>query len=455
MRDLGFAMIWVVLLPITFWSAHVGVLLWIWVALLSPNERLYGFMVNVPFNKPVAIITLALVFLNKQKKKFYVDATVVAMLLMAAVGTLAAFFPLLEDDDGMFLYQKLIKEFALAFTIMAVMWDRRRLVWTMWALCIAIGYTSAVEGLEYVTSAGGHQILGSTGIGDNNSVALAVLIIIPFLYYLLTYSPVRITRIAVIALIATSVVTVIGTGSRGGFVGLLILGGALVLRSKHKLPPILLAIMVGAAVLAFAPQAWFDRMHTIEDAGDNGSFITRVVAWKVSTAIALHNPLFGGGFHAVQRYLNWQRFRTEISAFNFIPTPEPEPFPHAAHSIYFEVLGDLGFTGLAAFLGILGAALYNCQAVISRTKKIAELGWATDMARMLQVSIVIYMVSGALLSMAYFEGFWILIALISRLHRTVQDELAARAGPAIDSYLTAQATIRATPEAALARLMPE
>jgi hypothetical protein len=74
---------------------------------------------------------------------------------------------------------------------------------------------------------------------------------------------------------------------------------------------------------------------------------------------------------------------------------------------------------------------------------------------MLQVSIVIYMVSGALLSMAYFEGFWVLIALISRLHRTVRDELAARAGPSADSYLSAQAAVRAAPEAALARLMPE
>ena len=455
MRDLGFAMIWVILLPISFWSAHIGVLLWIWVALLSPNERLYGFMVNMPFNKPVAIITLTIVFLNKQTKKFYVDPTVAAMLIMAFIGTLAMIFPLVDDDDGSFLFQKMIKEFALAFTIIAVMWDRRRIVWAVWALCITIGFTATVEGLEYIVSGGGHQILGSAGIGDNNSIALAVLLIIPLSYYLFTYSPVRITRLALLGLMATSVMTVIGTNSRGGFIGLLVLVGALVLRSKNKLPPILLAIVVGGAVMALAPATWFERMNTIQNADENASFITRVVAWKISTAIALDNPFFGGGFHAVQRYLTWQHYMSQIGKFDFIPTPPPDSNPHAAHSIYFEVLGDLGFTGFITFLGILAAALLNCQAIISRTKKLPEMGWATDLARMLQVSILIYMISGALLSMAYFEGFWVLIALISRLNRTTKDEIALRAGPSVDSYQSSQAMVRPTPEAALARLMPE
>jgi O-antigen ligase len=164
--------------------------------------------------------------------------------------------------------------------------------------------------------------------------------------------------------------------------------------------------------------------------------------------------MFGGGFHAVQRWPNWQHYRTLLAPLSFIQTPEPEIIPRAAHSIYFEVLGDLGFFGLSMFLLVLAAALYNCQMVITRTKAIAELQWAANMARMLQISILIYMTSGALLSMAYFEGFWIIIAITSRLHRTTRDLLAERAGPAVDSYTALQAPARATPEAALARLMP-
>ena len=464
MRDLGFAMVWAILFPITFWSAHVGILLWIWVALLGPNERLYGFMSEVPFNKVVAIVTLLLIFLNNQKKKFYVDATVGLIFVLMVVGTLAAIFPQVSDDDGQFLYEKLLKEFALLLTIIAVMWDRQRLTWTVWALCIGVGFTASVEGLEYAASGGGHRIVSTVAMGDNNSIAVAVLMTIPLLHYLRSTSAVRVSRLALLGLIVLSVICVIGTNSRGGFIGLMLLFGAMVLRSKNKLPLIALGVVGMVLVLVLAPASWFERMNTIQDAGENLSFLGRVVAWKISTMMALDHPLFGSGFHAVQRWANWQHYRNNLGLLDFVPTPPPDVLPHAAHSIYFEILGDLGFTGLMAFVGILLAALYNCQVVISRTRNIVELQWASSLARMLQISIVIYMVSGALLSMGYYEGFWIVIAIISRLRRTTMDLLAERAGSgaglgggrARGLPQAAAEPNRAAPdvEVALARLMP-
>ncbi len=460
MRDLGFAIVWAVLFPVTFWSAHVGVLLWIWVALLSPNERLYGFMSEVPFNKIVAIVTLLLVFFNNQKKKFYVDTTVGLIFLLIVVATLAAIFPQVSDDDGQFLYEKLLKEFALALTIITIMWDRQRLTWTIWALSIGLGYTAAVEGLEYVVSGGAHRIVSAFSIGDNNSIALAVLMNVPLVFYLRSTSAVRSTKLVLLGLMVISIICVIGTNSRGGFIGLVLLFIAMVLRSKNKLPPIALGVIGAVLLFALAPASWFERMNTIQDAGENTSFLGRVVAWKISTMLALDHPLFGAGFHGVQRWANWQLYRNNLGLFSFIPTPEPDIVPHAAHSIYFEVLGDLGFTGLAAFMAILLTALYNCQVVISRTRNIVELQWAALLARMLQISIVIYMAAGALLSMGYYEGFWVVIAIISRLRRTTADLLAERAasgdGRAAGLPQAASGTSRAAPdvEVALARLMP-
>jgi len=43
-RDAWFALTWMLLLPMIVMSAYVGVLLWIWVALMSPGEVLYGVM---------------------------------------------------------------------------------------------------------------------------------------------------------------------------------------------------------------------------------------------------------------------------------------------------------------------------------------------------------------------------------------------------------------------------
>ena len=65
MRDLMFATVWLVGLPLSLVSANSGLLLWIWVALLSPGELLYGFMAGVPFNKLVALTTFGAVVVSK------------------------------------------------------------------------------------------------------------------------------------------------------------------------------------------------------------------------------------------------------------------------------------------------------------------------------------------------------------------------------------------------------
>ena len=74
--------------------------------------------------------------------------------------------------------------------------------------------------------------------------------------------------------------------------------------------------------------------------------------------------------------------------------------------------------GLFCFLSIIVLCLIACGRVAKRCRHDPELLWAQDMARLLRVCIIVYAVSGAALSFAYFEGFWILVALISRLNRT-------------------------------------
>ncbi len=423
MRDLFFAGVWVVLFPVALWSAHIGVLLWIWVALISPNEQLYGFMQGIPFNKLVAAVTVLVLFISREKKKFYLDPILGSILLLAVIVTLSAFFSLVDTDDGWDLYQKVIKVFVLVFLITGLMWSRHRIQMTVNVYCISVGFTAMVEGLEYIVSAGGHKILGTGSLGDNNSIALAVLMIIPMLWFMMTYTALRQVRLILTAVIVVSVFTVIGSFSRGGFVGLVVLGGFLILNSRKK--GLTIAAVALAAVIVFlaAPPDWLERVDTIKDAGDNASFMGRVVAWKISTLIAMDSPIYGGGLHAVQRFPVWLHYVNSLSTLDFITTPDPDTIPHAAHSIYFEVLGDLGFAGLSLFLSVLGCALFYCQRIVRRVRGNPQLGWAGDLARMLQITIIVYMVSGAALSNAYYEGFWIIIALISRLNRTVNETL--------------------------------
>lgn len=415
-----FALVFMALLPLSLMSAHAGVLVWVWVALLSPGELLYGFMAGVPFNKLVAVTTLGLALVSREKKDTYFDATSLALVLLAAAATVSWAGSIVSTPDGTDLYLKLIKEIVLAFVIMAVMTTRHRIHLLVLVIAISFGFMAVKEGLIFILTAGGHKVLGTGSVGDNNSLATALLMTVPLLYYLAQHSAIRVVRIGMLTVMGLAVVTVVATFSRGGFVGLLVLAGFTVKNSRNKFGSTTLVVLAGALTYTLAPESWFSRIDTIGDATSDGSFMGRVVAWKISWLIALDNPFFGGGMHAVQRWAVWNSYTPLLHLLDFIKTPPLDGYPHAAHSTYFEVIGDLGFVGFAVFMTMIAIAFWNCSKLRRMSHGHPSLTWANDLGRMMQISLVIYVVTTAALSMAYFELLYILVALLSRACRTVR-----------------------------------
>ena len=427
MRDAWFALTWMLLLPMTVISAHVGVLLWIWIALMSPGEALYGPMAGVPFNRIVAIATIASVPFSKERNDFYIDKLSALLLVFIIAATFSWLTAIVPGTDTDALYEKLLKEAVLFFAVTSVMMTRHRIHLSLIIIVLSIGFFSVKEGLIFAITAGGHIILGSGSIGDNNALATAMLMTIPILYYLYRYSQLRAVRLCFMAALILSVIATIGTYSRGGFVGMVVVGLFMVGNSRHKLGAVFLLILTVALVYVLAPGAWFERLNTINSASDDGSFMGRVVAWKMSILVALDHPFTGGGPHSIHRLLVWETYRPMLPRLDFITTPPADALPHAAHSIWFEILGDLGFPGLIFFVAILAVASLKCRSITRMTRDQPSLAWAADLSRMLQISLAVYAVTGSALSLGYFEMYYIVLALVSRLGRTVEQCLTEQA----------------------------
>ena len=73
------------------------------------------------------------------------------------------------------------------------------------------------------------------------------------------------------------------------------------------------------------------------------------------------------------------------------------------------------------------------------TKEQPELRWAYDLAAMIQVSLVGYMVAGAFLSLAYFDLFYLLVAIV-----VATQDVVARALKGVPAE-TAEAAFRPGP----------
>ena len=84
----------------------------------------------------------------------------------------------------------------------------------------------------------------------------------------------------------------------------------------------------------------------------------------------------------------------------------------AAHSIYFQVMGDHGFVGLAIFLAFLGFTFVKASRLSRKARKLGGPEWIVNLATMLQLSLFAYALGGAALSFAYFELLYGIIALV-------------------------------------------
>lgn len=422
MRDLVFLASWLVLVPLVIGGADLAVMLWAWTSLLAPNDLLFGIGVMVPFAKVAAILACLLLVFRRGAVQFRLGPTGYLLLALAAGAILSQSLTVMSDPEpGWDLCQKYLKILALALMTLWVITDRLRIHGLLFAICLGIGYIGVDEGAKFLLSGSGHKVLGSPSIGDNNQVALDVLLIIPLLQYLYSTAASRVLRLACGGAILLGVVTVIATFSRGGFLGLVIVGIGSVLAGRRKVLSgalLAVALLVGGA---FIGSDWTARMTTVQDATDDSSFLGRVMAWKVSTALALERPFLGGGFHAIQHPEVWRSQAHNVAAFDFIPTDAQTEFPRAAHSIYFEVLGDMGFMALACFVALLAFAWHEAGVVrrLVRRSGRADLAWAADLAMKLRVSLAAFIVSGSLLSAAYYDIDYLLIGLISALRFVV------------------------------------
>lgn len=445
MRDLAVVLIFLAALALSFRSATNGILLWVWATTLDLNHLLYGFATTIPYQKIVVVITVATFLLSGDKKRLYLDRNLVLMLVFLVIGLISQAGAITYQQDGWDIFDKLSKIVPLAFIVSWTIRDRVQIHALVIAICLGLGVTGVWEGTLFFVSGASHRVVGSASLGDNNEVALLIAMIIPLAYYVFTVSVQPLVRLASMGACVLFTACVIATQSRGGFIALLTIAAAAAAFSRRKIAAVTVAVAIAVGFALVVPPSWTHRMDTIQAADQDSSFMGRVIAWKMSTLIALDHPFFGGGFHAVQHLDVWNHYKPSFEKLDFIPTDEPDERPHAAHSLYFETLGDTGFLGLGAVLLMLATAFGNARAIKKLSRGMDDLAWAHGLAAMLQISLLVLTISGAALSTTYMDINYLLFAMLSVLRRQLE-------ATAVEEREPRRAGSLATPIAVVARV---
>lgn len=408
MRDIALALFIAGALPFALRYTWVGILLWTWLGIMNPHRLCYGFAYDFPWAQVVAGATILSLFVGKDKLKFPWNGPTIATVLFIAWMCITTVFAV-HSNESVEQLVKVLKIQLFTLIAFAAIRERRHIELFLWVNVISIGFYGVKGGIFVVRSAGGDRVWGPSGsfIEGNNEVGLAIVMIIPLMYYLFTISRQRWLRLGMLGAIILCAAAAVGTYSRGAFLAIAAMGAVLWWRSNGKLVSGVLIVLLSVLLIAFMPAAWEARMSTITTYEEDASAQGRLNAWAMAFNLA-NDRFLGAGFETASEEL----FRMYA----------PIAYPRAAHSIYFQVLGEHGWLGLALFTAI-GFYGFRVAARVRRlSKQVPDGNWLYVLAGMVQVSMVGYAVGGAFLSLAYFDLPYNILVILVACDRWIAEE---------------------------------
>lgn len=426
MRDLFFLALLPVMLYLMFQRPFIAMGMWIWTAMFFPNAWLYGMASGLRYNLIFTGVAMLGYAIMKDKPKVSFGSIGALALLFFLWTTVSTALTVGLPEIAWEIWARFAKVILLFVFVILVIDKKLHIDFFFGCVVLSIGFYGGLEALKYVASGGGHMIAGFTGhvLGDRNELALAFVITLPICAYLLGEygKESKILRFGLLGLMGLLVTAIIGTQSRGGFIALLGLAAYLFIKSDRKILLSILIVILVAVLSTVVSSEWMARMDTIGDASEDGSFMGRVVAWKLSFIMAMQNPFFGGGFKSLEYLPVWKSLSQEFFAYSFFYTGDSLPGTErarAAHSVYFQVLGEHGFFGMAIYLAFLFSAFRAAGRVAQQARKQLETAWIASVATTSQLCIFAFCLGGAGLSFAYFELLFAICALVQVLQSRI------------------------------------
>ncbi len=419
MRDIALALFIFGTIPFILSRPYIGLLVWSWLGYMNPHRLCFGFAYGFPWVMLIAVITMVSLAVSRDDKRIPLSNVSVLLFIFLLWTGFTTIFAI-EGSAAWAAYQQFAKILIMVFVTLALVKDRQRMHWIIWVIVISLGFFGLRGGVFTLLTGGNYHVYGpaQSFIADNNDLAQALCMCLPLMRYLQLQAAAKWQRLVLGALMLLTGIAILGTYSRGGMIALVVVAGALLLKSRRQLAVASFFIVLALVAYHFMPDQWLARMDTIQHVEQVNSAQTRIQSWRFATNVALHRPLVGGGFEINKSASMWDQFGPEGAR------------QRAIHSIYFRILGEQGFLGLLIFLSLLATSWRSCTKVRKMMKSVAEGKWALDLATMLQVSLLAFVVAGLATTSSYFDLTYQLMALCVLLRLIVErsDEFPVTAG---------------------------
>lgn len=268
----------------------------------------------------------------------------------------------------------------------------------------------------YVLTHGGH---GPGLIKDENDAALVLVMFLPFSFLKIFFDTNSRGRMIALGVFFTTLLAIGLTLSRGGMVGAIPALLFCWLKSRNKVLGLGLGAAALAGALVLAPPGIKEEFASIGNT-EEGTAGTRRYFWDLSVQMFEERPIFGVGASC------WG------NALYSGLIEEPERRAHMTpHSIYFQVITELGVVGTFFWMGMLAAVFFALRSLRAdrlnadtgsilssdpdphlMLKLRTDLLFMRNFIPAVTIGIIGYLVCGAFLSVLYYPGLPLFAALV-------------------------------------------
>jgi O-antigen ligase len=420
---------------------------------ISKIHALFGFLAVLRPAMTLALLTLIYAWMNPKHLasgkvfKTWPPRVIAGLGLMAC---LSVPFGLSMGGSAMFVVSEYSKTLLFAFLLIVAIRDANDLYTLFWAYVISCGFLTYLAIFVYHVSSGpgGHGIARISGGFSYDANDICVLFLIGLALTLLAFQTAQTKgKIFCLCVLLAMGMAIARSGSRGGFLGLVAVGAALLVTVKSISfdKKIMAVVLLGVGIIVMAPVGYWDQMRTILSPKQDYNYTSetgRVEIAKRGIEYMLTHPLTGIGVN------NFQRAEGTIADRAVAAHEEGDGVRwNAAHNTLVQAGSEMGIPGLVLMMTLMYGGIFAMVRLRKRLPKEWETGDAEERflyqsATFLPIALLGFGISGVLVSFAYLDPIYMLGAYMTGLYVSVDAKMrknqlhagAAVAAPAPRRY---------------------
>lgn len=333
----------------------------------------------------------------------WVQSMILLQLVILASVLFAQFFNLSWTPYVNFMKYAMI---ALIIPLFVVKLEDFR--WVVLVVAFAVGMIGFRFGVFGLMHGGIHIESGLGGfMSDNNTLALAMLMGLPFIWYSREIVPYRIIKPAIYLVLFLTIGASVMTHSRGGILTLLVLFMVLTMRSRHKVTVAIVLVLLGLPTTLLVYNSLLKRMATLENVDEDGSASARMAYSRAAWKMFKDYPVIGVGFGTY----NWVALST-----NYLPQNEKQ---HVVHNNYLQMAAD---SGIFALLLLLWQILYSIWWLGRNARRLKKTHpHLLPYARSLEGGIIAFAVGSTFASRTDYDFYYFLIMMVGSWYTITSD----------------------------------